>query len=197
MPSYALTIQRTVGVAALAAVLSIGGGSREAVAETCLRGPNRQADAGHHWYYRLDRVNNRRCWYQKKFQISGSASESPTTEASPGTGTQQKVSSWISSVVGALGGTNSTPAENVAAAPDAGRGEQAPDSTRHREKTKRKRFVSARTRFRNTQRPASVSSEAPAVPLDADKREALFREFMEWRQRNAVCSFMNSAVNTC
>lgn len=31
--------------------------------EDCLSGPNRQSPEGSHWYYRVDRPTNRRCWY--------------------------------------------------------------------------------------------------------------------------------------
>jgi len=38
-----------------------GGVARAAT--DCLAAPNAQSPPGSHWYYRVDRVNNRRCWY--------------------------------------------------------------------------------------------------------------------------------------
>ena len=33
------------------------------VANDCLSGPKLQAPPGGHWYYRIDRPNNRKCWF--------------------------------------------------------------------------------------------------------------------------------------
>jgi hypothetical protein len=35
----------------------------ESTAETCRSSPGASAPAGLHWYYRVDRTNNRHCWY--------------------------------------------------------------------------------------------------------------------------------------
>ena len=32
-------------------------------AGTCMEGPNLNAGQGLHWYYRVDRINHRKCWY--------------------------------------------------------------------------------------------------------------------------------------
>src|SRR6516165_7617978 len=32
-------------------------------ADDCLAGPNTEAPQGSHWYYRLDRLSHRQCWY--------------------------------------------------------------------------------------------------------------------------------------
>jgi hypothetical protein len=50
----ALILVSAVGVSALI---------DNAGAEDCLTGPNVSAPAGQHWYYRVDRVTHRRCWY--------------------------------------------------------------------------------------------------------------------------------------
>ena len=50
---------------ALLALLALAATSaaRDARATDCLAGPNAQAPAGSHWYYRLDRATHRKCWY--------------------------------------------------------------------------------------------------------------------------------------
>jgi len=47
-----------VGVSAIA----LGAGSNVR-AEDCLAAPNGASPAGQHWYYRIDRVKQRKCWY--------------------------------------------------------------------------------------------------------------------------------------
>src|SRR5262249_13688067 len=55
---------RTRTMPALLALLALAATSaaRDARAADCLAGPNAQAPAGSHWYYRLDRATARKCW---------------------------------------------------------------------------------------------------------------------------------------
>jgi hypothetical protein len=41
----------------------LGVGVHAAAAADCLAEPNRDATEGLHWYYRIDRENDRKCWY--------------------------------------------------------------------------------------------------------------------------------------
>jgi len=41
----------------------LGVGAHTAAAADCLAEPNRDAPEGLHWYYRIDRENDRKCWY--------------------------------------------------------------------------------------------------------------------------------------
>ena len=50
-------------VAALAVVSVIAVSAGHAQAEDCLAAPNAASPAGQHWYYRIDRVKQRKCWY--------------------------------------------------------------------------------------------------------------------------------------
>src|SRR3981189_2697091 len=38
-------------------------GSAARAATDCLAAPNAQPPSGSHWYYRVDRVKKRKCWY--------------------------------------------------------------------------------------------------------------------------------------
>jgi hypothetical protein len=95
-------------------------------ADTCLTKPNLRADGGH-WYYRYDRVNHRRCWYQEGsqqqfLQASGQVSrrasrkeiqdaDSPPPAATPQARPQPSITAWLSSIVAAITGTSSTGAK--------------------------------------------------------------------------------------
>ena len=50
-----------ISAAAIGAALAIG--SLSALAADCLTKPSRDAPSGQHWYYRLDRGTDRKCWY--------------------------------------------------------------------------------------------------------------------------------------
>jgi hypothetical protein len=54
-----------VGLALVPAVILVAGHSSigEAKGDECRAKPDSSAPAGLHWYYRVDRANNRHCWY--------------------------------------------------------------------------------------------------------------------------------------
>jgi hypothetical protein len=54
---------RTTPVLLAVAALAATSAGRDARAENCLAGPNAQSPAGKHWYYRIDRATQRKCWY--------------------------------------------------------------------------------------------------------------------------------------
>ncbi len=57
---FVLASIMTAQLAVIAAGL-LGGSAR--AADECLAAPNVTAPRGSHWYYRVDRVNHRNCWY--------------------------------------------------------------------------------------------------------------------------------------
>jgi hypothetical protein len=50
-----------------------------AQAADCLAAPAAAAPAGRHWYYRLDRANNRQCWYLRQSGLPTRAAAPPKT----------------------------------------------------------------------------------------------------------------------
>jgi hypothetical protein len=58
------TVLRVQAIAILAAAVLTGPlGATARAADECLSHPNLQSPLGSHWYYRIDRGSNRRCWY--------------------------------------------------------------------------------------------------------------------------------------
>ena len=82
-------IPRPIGLIALVATLLVSGVGVGVPADTiraddCLAAPNSPAPQRSHWYYRLDRTNQRKCWYlrapgQPAQQVAAQA----TSEAAP------------------------------------------------------------------------------------------------------------------
>jgi hypothetical protein len=56
-------------------------------ADDCLNGPKHQAPPGGHWYYRIDRPNNRKCWFvgDERLHVSQTGSRQPLASPSPPT----------------------------------------------------------------------------------------------------------------
>ena len=48
---------------AVVSVIAVSAGLGDARAEDCLAAPNAASPLGQHWYYRIDRVKQRKCWY--------------------------------------------------------------------------------------------------------------------------------------
>ncbi len=61
-----LSIGSIVFVSALhVSILGVGGLARPAHADECLTAPGPSASPNTHWYYRTDRAQQRKCWYQR------------------------------------------------------------------------------------------------------------------------------------
>jgi hypothetical protein len=195
------------GSMALATLLSLYAFGADARAESCLPQPKRQADPGHHWKYRTDRAH-RRCWYQSK-------DAAPANTASVAAAPQRMADlpkpmtweTWKAFMVGMV--TPSTPAPSApapsapapqqsAAAPasnatDASKPTEQSTAPRPRAKHSKKRTEPTRLAAHKRAAPAlSEGNEPAALPFDSEKREGLFREFLNWKRRNAVCAVMNS-----
>jgi hypothetical protein len=72
-------------------------------ADSCLARPDLRANQGGHWYYRYDRVNHRRCWYQASQVETRSA-----TTAAENPPSQSGLASVLSSIAAQFGGTGAT-----------------------------------------------------------------------------------------
>ena len=67
---------------------SIGSSRAERATNACITKPNTTAPQNSHWYYRFDRVANRRCWYLGPESMKMRASASPNRPASSRTSPQ-------------------------------------------------------------------------------------------------------------
>ena len=73
-----------VGLALIPAAILVTGHSSlgEARGDECRVKPDGSSPAGLHWYYRVDRANNRRCWYLHELGMRVHALVSPTSRSS-------------------------------------------------------------------------------------------------------------------
>ena len=125
----------------------------------CATSPGRQTEPGSHWYYQTDPVDHRQCWYLERLPT---ASVTPRNEGTP---------------------ISSRPQRTPAAGQERTAGKGTDALERHPARSK---SVESR---QTVYRPASaIIANKPAadIPLDPSRREALFREFLEWQQRQSV-----------
>jgi hypothetical protein len=102
----------TLAVLVCALVVSLHANSGQAAADNCLAKPNAAPPQGSHWYYRVDQVGNRRCWFlgPKDAKPRQAWSPKPQSALNP----QPKPASQLMATV-----TAATPAQLVASAADA------------------------------------------------------------------------------
>jgi hypothetical protein len=187
--------QVTSYVLAVFVGLIILGSNRAALAaDDCLAGPNRSPAPGGHWYYHRDRASDRKCWY-----LVEPAARTPTADAmqpqpAPEPSPQPGFGSFFSSLsAGFPGSANGT--QPVAPAPDARSPQAAPaDDLRYADTAPARDLRPARRpaavaalpkphQPTHPRPPAEPADEHAAAPPDQAERDALFQEYLRWRER--------------
>jgi len=149
-------------------------------ASDCLATPDRQAGPGGHWYYRIDRSTQRKCWYLTQSGATAPAAAEPELAQS----TNDPLS-WLSSALAAITRPASAPTPEPRVA--------ARDGNTEASEVQRRRKVHVARRAdqereasppRTSAQPAS-SSPAPS-PIDPAANEALFRQFLQWRAQQLL-----------
>ena len=105
-------------VALLVSGLSIGVPLDPASADDCLKAPNSAAPQGSHWYYRLDRANQRKCWYLRAPGQPAQQAAAPATSAAatPSNSTSAR-SGPMAAVESATAPTSITPGDSAPPSP--------------------------------------------------------------------------------
>ena len=186
--------QVTSYVLAVFVGLIILGSNRAALAaDDCLAGPNRSPAPGGHWYYHRDRASDRKCWYLVEPAARAPTADAMQPQPAPDPFPQPFGSFFSSLSTGFSGSANG--AQTVAPAPDARGPQGAPADDRNADTAPARDLHPAR-------RPAAVATlapkphqathpRAPAEPADEHAaatpdqagRDALFQEFLRWRER--------------
>ena len=179
MPKRITSFVPAVSATFLAAVIALSVNIPARAGGECIERPTQQPTEGAHWYYRLDRAKNRKCWYLAS-PASGVARGSRTPEA--GTPQEQSgsiptptFSSMFSSLFGGL---------------TAGTTTAAPQDTTMREP----RIIQANpTRMLKVddivqKGQPNIPEERPerryAQPVKPAQRDALFQKFLQWNDQH-------------
>jgi len=141
-------------------------------ATDCLATPNRQAGAGGHWYYHIDRSTQRKCWYLMQSGATAPAGVEPTLAQST-----DSLLSRLSSALTAITGPAPAPEPRLAAR-DGSSG--ASEAQRRRKLRIAKRADQAREPSLPPASAEAASSPAPSR-LDPATTDALYQQFLQWR----------------
>jgi hypothetical protein len=151
----------------------------------CVAQPNRQLAEGGHWYYRVDRINHRKCWYLAGPTTRMSQTEAPEARPSPEATT---FSSFFSSLSADFIGAKRAGTLQDATGSSARASQTHPDDLKNSEASRVKWSRIARHSDSNKLSNAASNRQSLAKPrveeqqpsLGQAERDALFQEFLRW-----------------
>jgi hypothetical protein len=176
-----------IALGVLAAAIMLGADCAAFAADDCLAAPNRPPAPGGHWYYHLDRASDRKCWYLAEPAGPAPVAQPPLAQApqSPEPApTQPSFSSFFSSLSAGF-----TPPSNPPSTTGDGRVVQpAPADEPKTGEAERGRpshtaLAAKPHRTVHPRPPAEHAEDRPAASLNQAERDALFEEFLRWRER--------------
>jgi hypothetical protein len=178
----------------LAATAVLGPNWTASAAEECIEKPNLEVNQPGHWYYYVDRVRHRRCWF---FETSRAASSAPSAPDRAPASNADSQPSWFSRLATGVAQTlHSEPQQNASqqsSAFDNPATETTTSSLKYRQANK----IARRERSQIVLPPATNGVASAARPdqslpqpiaekdeerpqLTAADRETLFKEFLKW-----------------
>jgi hypothetical protein len=178
----------------LATLVMLGTNPAVIAADDCLAGPDRPPAPGGHWYYRLDHAANRKCWYLVGPAARTPAAEVPAPPPVSDAPPLPTLGSLFSSLSAGFPGPATAPPPDTTtgdarvmqiARPDDPRNDEAapgrqPRVARH--PVTEASLIPKPHRPARARPPAEPADEQAASPAQAE-RDALFQEFLKWRQR--------------
>jgi hypothetical protein len=183
--SYAQAV--AVGLCTMVAM----GANWTVASDDCLAQPNRQPGQGGHWYYRLDRVDKRKCWYLEGPGATPRDAGATVGRPSPDTPT---LSSFFSLLATDFWGETAVKAQQEATSEGAHDLHHARESRRSIDpRMRRPRLVqysdSNTTPRARSHQPSSAPPRAKGMDQSSElgqpERDSLFQDFLRWRAREA------------
>jgi hypothetical protein len=187
MSSYIMSYVQAVAVGLCTTVAM---GANWAVASgDCLAQPNRQLGQGGHWYYRLDRVDKRKCWYLEGPEATPRDAGATVGRLSPDTPT---LSSFFSLLVADLWGATAAKAQQDATSKGAHDLHNATEDRRSSESGVRRpplaQYSDSNTApkarsHRLSSAPPRAKGTDQSSAFGQPERDGLFQDFLRWRAR--------------
>jgi hypothetical protein len=174
----ALTATIMLGTSLLGASLP---GQPARAADDCLAAPNRAPAPGGHWYYHLDRASDRKCWYLVEPPAQTPIAQAPQPQLAPEPPAPPGFGSFFSSL-----GLAPPPQPNTTGDPRVAQPAPADDPRTgdgEHGRPPRTTLASKQHRVVHLRPPAEHTEDRPAASLDQAERDALFEEFLKWRER--------------
>lgn len=194
-------------LATIAAVTMLGSGQTARAGEDCLSAPNREPGAGGHWYYHLDRAHDRKCWYLVEPEARVPVAEpvqpptqqppqqsplTPPAGSAPTTAQPSSIETFFSSLSSPFNGQQSAPPAPSQLPPAGTYTTQSLHLDEPAASTATPRPVRTAHHTDDAQASAKRPPRAHPSPAPGDdgasgpknqtERDALFQEFLRWRE---------------
>ena len=193
MHRYDTSFLRVALASLLGTLTAFGLNGAVLAAGTCIEGPNLNAGQGRHWYYRVDRINHRKCWYATETGLK-THEDAPLEPTPPPTSpSNSTLFSWFTSL-----GAGPPGSASAGVQPSATRESRVPPAApsealkvvhavpKERPRPARSETKGAATAERNQQSPSRLSAEhseqVNSQPPDQAAQDALFLEFLRWKE---------------
>jgi hypothetical protein len=157
--------------AVLASCLAIEIGMPESASATseCLTRPGLEGDQVGHWYYYVDRIHRRRCWYFETTNLTDPTAL-PNEQSSPNESSEQ---SWLSWLVAGLKERLSVGTQEPAPTDDETKATNIPAP-----KPLKKSTRAPKHRSHVASRPEKHDAAGSSTQISPAVRDALFQEFL-------------------
>ena len=161
----------------------------------CATKPNVRTPPGGHWYYHVDAVSNRKCWFLRQEEVEGSPAPSSQAQSPTDIVRQLRSTSWFSSLASAFSPTSG---QGQGQAPQSENGtiRNAPDAPKREEFLKKEPQIPLQSSHKK--QPPKLGERLSAPPsekqildqrstaLDQASSDALFRQFLLWQERQST-----------
>jgi hypothetical protein len=170
MPHRINALALAVLASSLAVAIELGTSGSASAARECLRRSGSESDQDGHWYYHVDRVHHRRCWYFESTKVTAGPTALPSEPSSPNGGPEQ---SWLSRLVAGVKQKLSIGSQEPAPPDDAITERSIPVP-----KPPKKSARAFKHRFHVASRQERRDATPFAPQLSPAVRDALFQEFL-------------------
>ncbi len=175
----------------LGTLMAFGLNDAVLAAGTCIEGPNLNAGQGGHWYYRVDRINHRKCWYVMEAGLRTYEGLPLEPMPSPTSPSNLTLLSWFPWLGAGLPGSasagmqpSSTPEARVPSAAPRGKVVHAVANERPRfaRPPETKDVATAERNQPSSRSSAQHAEQVNSQQPDQAAQDALFLEFLRWKE---------------
>jgi hypothetical protein len=170
MPHRISALALAVLASSLAVAIELCTSGSASAARECLTRSGSESDQAGHWYYHLERVHHRRCWYFETTKVTVGATALPSEPSSRNGSPEQ---SWLSRLIAGVEQKLSIGSQEPAPPDDAITEKSIPVP-----KPPKKSARAFKHRFHVASRQERRDATRPAPQLSPAVRDALFQEFL-------------------
>jgi hypothetical protein len=179
----------------LAAAVLLGPNWAASAVDGCIEKPDLEVKQAGHWYYHVDRVHHRRCWYFETSEATVSPPSSTDRVVAPNADSEQ---SWFSRFAEGLAQTfSSEPQQNSIRDNSSTVTKTTPPQHPRTKKIARREgsqivppttngVASAERRDQSLLQPTAEKDEKHTPQLTATDHETLFEDFLKWRADRSI-----------